>query len=192
MQSFIQCLFPKGFKVHFAAVPETPGHAPFSFTLFKTQSGRIPINPAILAAIGHCFIAITKNADTRVWGDVLRNQRPFLAQWNADFQFFSRPKFPLIAHTFSLIFLFYHRENDQYNLCKGLAPSFYLTSKIFALPFYISSLEFLKLLTTHHQPSNPRIHLCQQVLCRPQDDLQIGMVRDKLIKMLSHEKVKGH
>ncbi|XP_033641471.1 uncharacterized protein LOC117301550 [Asterias rubens] len=59
------------------------------------------------------------------------------------------------------------------------------------LPKQISSLEFLKLLTTHHQPSNPRIHLCQQVLCRPQDDLQIGMVRNQLMKMLQQEKVKG-
>ncbi|XP_022104076.1 uncharacterized protein LOC110986488 [Acanthaster planci] len=73
---------------------------------------------------------------------------------------------------------------------REIVPEYY--ERLWAcLPQKISSLEFLKLLTTHHQPSNPRIHLCQQVLCRPQDDLQIGMVRDQLIKLLGRKKVKG-
>ena len=33
---------------------------PFEKKLFKTQHGRNPIDPAILAAIGHRFIAKTK------------------------------------------------------------------------------------------------------------------------------------
>ena len=37
-------------------------HNPYVKTSFKTQRGRIPIDPAILAAIGHCFIAM--RADT--------------------------------------------------------------------------------------------------------------------------------
>ena len=33
-------------------------HTPIDVkTLFKTRCSRIPIDPAILAAIGHCFIA---------------------------------------------------------------------------------------------------------------------------------------
>ena len=36
-----------------------PHHAKLK-VLFKTQHGRIPIDPAILAAIGHCFIAPKK------------------------------------------------------------------------------------------------------------------------------------
>ena len=45
---------------------------------FKTQHGRIPINPAIFAAIGHRFITKkkTKNADALVWGDAHRDQKP--------------------------------------------------------------------------------------------------------------------
>ena len=46
---------------------------------FKTQHGRIPIDTAILAAIGHCFIAKEKkikNADARVWGDARGDQKP--------------------------------------------------------------------------------------------------------------------
>ena len=39
-------------------------HTPYVKKSFKTQHGRIPIDPAILAAIGHRFIAKkTKNAD---------------------------------------------------------------------------------------------------------------------------------
>ena len=38
----------------------------------KTQLGRIPIDPAILAAIGHYFIAKeTKNAYVRIWGETI-------------------------------------------------------------------------------------------------------------------------
>ncbi|XP_038065876.1 uncharacterized protein LOC119735970 [Patiria miniata] len=73
---------------------------------------------------------------------------------------------------------------------REIVPEYY--ERLWAcLPQKISSLEFLKLLTTHHQPSNPRIHLCQQVLCRPQDDLQIGMVREQLISLLGREKLTG-
>ena len=47
---------------------------------FKTQRGKIPIDSAILAEIGHRFIAKkkkTKNADVcRVWGDAHRDQKP--------------------------------------------------------------------------------------------------------------------
>ena len=44
------------------------------------KCGRIPIDPAILAAIGHRFIAKkkkkkTKNADARVWGDARGDQK---------------------------------------------------------------------------------------------------------------------
>ena len=48
-------------------------------TSFKTQRGRIPIDPAILVAIGYRFIANKKkikNADARVWGDAHRDQKP--------------------------------------------------------------------------------------------------------------------
>ena len=47
--------------------------------LFKTQRGRIPFNPAILAAIVHRFIAQrekSKNADERIWDDARRDQKP--------------------------------------------------------------------------------------------------------------------
>ena len=46
---------------------------------FETQHGRIAIDPAILAAILHRFIAIKKkiqNADVRVWGDARGDQKP--------------------------------------------------------------------------------------------------------------------
>ena len=47
---------------------------------FKTQHDRIPIDPAILAAIGHRFIAKKiqkiKNADAQVWGDARGDQKP--------------------------------------------------------------------------------------------------------------------
>ena len=46
--------------------------------LFEAQHDRIPIDPAILAAIGHRFIAkklIIKNADARVLGDERRYQK---------------------------------------------------------------------------------------------------------------------
>ena len=42
----------------------------FHNKLLKTQHGRIPIDPAILAAIGQCFIAKkkkTKNGNWQVW-----------------------------------------------------------------------------------------------------------------------------
>ena len=45
--------------------------------MFKTQHGRIQIDPAIFAAIGHRFIAKkkkTKNADT--WVDARGDQKP--------------------------------------------------------------------------------------------------------------------
>ena len=51
---------------------------------FKTQHGRIPIDPAILAAIGHRFIAKknkNKNADARVWGDTRGDQKPETLFW---------------------------------------------------------------------------------------------------------------
>ena len=48
--------------------------------LFKAQHGRIPIDPAILAAIEHRFIAKQKtkikNANARVWGYARGNQKP--------------------------------------------------------------------------------------------------------------------
>ena len=46
---------------------------------FKTQHSRIPVDPAIWAAIEHRFIAKKikiKNADARVWGDTLGDQKP--------------------------------------------------------------------------------------------------------------------
>ena len=46
---------------------------------FKTHHGRIPIDPAILVAIGHHFIAKKKkikNSDAQVWGDAHRDQKP--------------------------------------------------------------------------------------------------------------------
>ena len=49
-----------------------------SYFLFKTQHGRIPMDPAILAAIGHCFIAKQKkikNTDARLWGDAHGDQK---------------------------------------------------------------------------------------------------------------------
>ena len=47
---------------------------------FKIQHGRIPINPAVLAATGHRFYSNNKNqkiknADARVWGDGHRDQK---------------------------------------------------------------------------------------------------------------------
>ena len=35
-------------------------HTPYVKKLFKSQHGRIPIDPAILAAIGHRFTALKK------------------------------------------------------------------------------------------------------------------------------------
>ena len=48
---------------------------------FKTQHGRIPIDPVILAAIGHRFYFIAKNnlrkkSDTQVWGDACGDEKP--------------------------------------------------------------------------------------------------------------------
>ena len=43
---------------------------------FKIQRGRIPIDSAILAAIGYRFIEKTKNADAGVWGDARGDQKP--------------------------------------------------------------------------------------------------------------------
>ena len=40
---------------------------------FKTQHGRIPIDPAILAVIGHCFIA-NKNNKLKFGYSATRNQ----------------------------------------------------------------------------------------------------------------------
>ena len=56
-------------------------HTPYVKTSFKTQHGRIPIDPAISAAIGHRFIAHKKeqkikNAEARVWGDARGDQKP--------------------------------------------------------------------------------------------------------------------
>ena len=52
---------------------------PYVKKSFKTQHGRIPIDPAILSAIGHRFIAQkkqkTKNAGMRVWGNASREQK---------------------------------------------------------------------------------------------------------------------
>ena len=70
--------------------PHKPGKRsyPYVKTSFKAQHGRIPIDPAILAAIEHRFIAPKKkeikNADAQVWGDVRGDQKPET--------FFFRPK----------------------------------------------------------------------------------------------------
>ena len=60
-------------------------HTPIWKTCLK-QYGRIQIDPAILAAIGHHFIPpkkIIKNADARVWGNVQRDQA--LLFWPNDY-----------------------------------------------------------------------------------------------------------
>ena len=44
---------------------------------YLKQHGRLPINPSILAAIGHRFIATKKeNLKCVVWGDVRGDQKP--------------------------------------------------------------------------------------------------------------------
>ena len=54
---------------------------PYVKKSFKTQHGRIAIDPAILAAVGNCFIAKkkkrkkTKNADVWFWGDARGDQK---------------------------------------------------------------------------------------------------------------------
>ena len=56
-------------QVHVYAGTKFPTQSMMAKKLFKTQQGRIPINPAILAAIGHRFIAKFKkiqNADALV------------------------------------------------------------------------------------------------------------------------------
>ena len=54
-------------------------HTPMWTKSFKAQHDRVPIDPAILAAIGHRFIAqkkIIKYSDALVWGDVRGDQKP--------------------------------------------------------------------------------------------------------------------
>ena len=50
-------------------------HTPLWKKSFKTQHGRIRIDPAILPAIGHRFIA-NKKGDTQVWGDTCGDKKP--------------------------------------------------------------------------------------------------------------------
>ena len=52
---------------------------PYVKKLFNPQRGRITIDPAIFAAIGHRFIYINKKtniAEARVWGDPSGDQKP--------------------------------------------------------------------------------------------------------------------
>ena len=72
--------------------------------LFKTQCDRIPIDPAILAAIGHRFIAkktkkMNKHADVRVWGHTM------LCTYQMFFHdpFSSAPTLGIVTHEFIII-----------------------------------------------------------------------------------------
>ena len=58
--------------------PHKSGRRPYPYVKksFKTQHGRIPIDPAILAAIGHRFIAKTKKTKNADW-----DQKPETHFW---------------------------------------------------------------------------------------------------------------